>query len=517
MNFLKSFLYVSIAALVALTSSCAQMQTESYDQYETKALEAWIYQHRNDLKDNKQTVGGYYVDVIEVGDGEKPVSDTACWVKFEFTGRSLSGNVALTRNAEVAVMENTFTNYTRYVPFYRFCGTQNTQLLEGTYLAMRNTLKLGEAYYDLYKTERKFPSRDIDLRIGTEVDLYMPSSIVGSGGIEGSGGYEGQYALSSSRPMIVRMKILEIVKNPLELEGTDVDQFCEDNGGLKTYSKETDGKDGNPIPTDPKDKDHPYNVPERWVSASDSVAQLYVNYRYTPDETLDFKKPYISKYGPYAKGVAAINADIAAALKKRFHKDEEYKGIPALGADSVGLEGTAKIWYIGRFADGFIFDTNIDEVKKIIYEEVTSSGEVLSYTPSSGGQIQAFYYTIPHMQFGQWGAFITTSTYGYGASGKTGSSITSGGGSSSSNYLDYINYQNYQNSYYGNSYMGGYYGNYYGGGYGGGYGNGYYDPYYGSNYDNSSTGQQATTTTVNTEIPAYSPLIFQFFIEPEEE
>ena len=37
------------------------------------------------------------------------------------------------------------------------------------------------------------------------------------------------------------------------------------------------------------------------------------------------------------------------------------------------LEGTAKIWYIGRFLDGFIFDTNIDEVKKIIYGEVAQT------------------------------------------------------------------------------------------------------------------------------------------------
>ena len=152
---------------------------------------------------------------------------------------------------------------------------------------------------------------------------------------------------------------------------------------------------------------------------------------------------------------------IAEALKKRFHGEgddyQKYEGVKALEADSVTLDGTAKIWYIGRFLDGFIFDTNIDEVKKIIYGEVAQKGTALDYTPSSGGMIQAFYYTIPNLKFGQWAELITTSTNAYGSSGKSGSSSSSTSGSSgySSSYLDYLNYLNYANSYYGS---GGYYG-----------------------------------------------------------
>ena len=78
------------------------------------------------------------------------------------------------------------------------------------------------------------------------------------------------------------------------------------------------------------------------------------------------------------------------------------------------LEGTAKIWYIGRFLDGFIFDTNIDEVKKIIYGEVKSAGSALSYKPSERKMIEAFYYTIPNLKYGQWAELITTSTNAYG-------------------------------------------------------------------------------------------------------
>ena len=78
-----------------------------------------------------------------------------------------------------------------------------------------------------------------------------------------------------------------------------------------------------------------------------------------------------------------------------------------------------------------------------------------------------------------------------------------------------MNYLNYSQSYYGNNgYYGGYYGDYYGyGGLGGyGYGGGYYGGY-GDYYD---SGETTTTTEVYTDIPPFTPMIFQIYIEPEE-
>jgi len=197
-------------------------------------------------------------------------------------------------------------------------------------------------------------------------------------------------------------------------------------------------------------------------------------------------------------------------LVKRFHSEEAYAGVATLDADSVGLNKTAKIWYIGRFLDGFIFDTNINEVKELIYGSGYTAGEAIEYTPSSGGLISAFYYTVPNLKFGQWATFITTSTNGYGSAGQNGSSTTSSSGGISADYYDYLNYLSYYNSYY-NNYYSGYYGGYYGG-YGGYYG-GYYDDYYSGYYDSAIT--TTTTTTVTTEIPSYCPLIFQIYIEPD--
>ena len=167
----------------------------------------------------------------------------------------------------------------------------------------------------------------------------------------------------------------------------------------------------------------------------------------------------------HSVGMYRSRMQIAEALKKRFHGEgddyEAYKGVADLDADSVGMEGTAKIWYIGRFLDGFIFDTNIDEVKQIIYGEVRKTGSAHSYDVQNPDLITAFYYIVPHLKYGQWATLVTTSTNAYGTTGKSGGSSTSPSSNGyTSSYYDYLNYLNYSQMYYGNN---GYYGGYYGG------------------------------------------------------
>lgn len=503
-----------LAAAAALAAvACAKETTESYQIFEDLALRAWIAQHRPDLLDNYQDYddAGYYLDLHDAGDlSSEPINDTIRWIRFNFSGRDLAGNIILTRNAQEAQLAGTFTKYTHYVPYYRYCGDVNYSLIEGTRLAMREKQVLGDQYFADNKDRLGLDNAEYEMRIGAGATLYMPSRVVGSGGLEGDGGYEGQYSLDAGKPLIVTMEICDTVKNPLQREGSEVDSYCELNGGLLIYSNDEEDADAVALPTSTDDEHHPYVTAQRWVSACDSVAQLYVNYRFDPSETFTYPAPYHVGVEPYADegSVASIDARIAAALQERFHADEPYAGVAALGADSVTLSGTASIWYIGRFLDGFIFDTNIDEVKEIIYGEVASTGSALSYTPEAGGLITAFYYVIPNMQFGQWGALITTSTNAYGSTGQSGSTSTSSGYSSSYyDYLNYLYYYNYYNSYYGgySSYYSSYYNNYY---------NSYYSSYYNNYYDTSTT--TSTTTTTSTEIQPYTPLIFEFYIEPAE-
>ena len=190
--------------------------------------------------------------------------------------------------------------------------------------------------------------------------------------------------------------------------------------------------------------------------------------------------------------------------------------------------------------DGFIIDTNIPEIKEIIYDdEITDTvGTALDFvtsTPESISLVDAWKYAIPQMKLGAWIAILTGSSNAYGATGVAGTITTSSSSSSMlNNYYDYYNYYNYYNSYYCNSYYNNYYNNYYGyggyGGYGGypgyGYGgyydnyyNNYYDSYYYNNYYNNSYnyGDTETTTTITTEVQPYSPMLWQVYIEREDE
>lgn len=500
---------IGVAAVVSvLLLSCADREDESFEGAESRSLHEWIRINRPDLVENYQTDGGYYVDVLSLGDAQgASVADTVCWVWFDFTGRSLAGDVCLTRNELTARQLGTFTRYTHYVPFFKYCGLTSGALLDGVHLALRNELTLGDEYakeHDLPQTVRVYD--------GTQLTIYMPSSVIGVGGVSGSGGYEGQefggtaYTLSDNRPMIVRLKVDGIVKNPIDNESGEVDKFAEENGGVKPFRTKPD-KTTSSLTRGREEP--PFNDGYAWRAVTaedpmvdyDTLPQLYLSHTFAPslraDSLLKYRNTYVSSVAPY-DNMKALDEKINQALIDRF-------GYGTLDGDSVKLTGTAKIWYIGRFLDGFIFDTNIDEVKKLIYDKVDKEGSALAYTPESSKEsyVTAWYYAVSHFRFGQWGAVVGTSSYFYGATGKEGATSTTSTGSTSPSYDDMYNYYNYMNSYYGNYNYLGYYDNYYGGDYSG----------YASTVNTSGT---TTTTTVSTEIQAYTPLLFEIYIEPEE-
>ena len=194
-------------------------------------------------------------------------------------------------------------------------------------------------------------------------------------------------------------------------------------------------------------------------------------------------------------------------LIKRFGK-----GIPRGEqgeSTQVTKNGRAKIWYVARFLDGFVLDTNIAEIRTYLFDEKTPTCEVFSYSPSDDDgkeaenrqAIGAWFYCVPQMHYGAYGQIITTSGYAYGASGISGSTSTETTSSNSSlSYYNAMNYYNYYNSYYN------YYSPYYN----------YYDyNYYNYNYDYSEE-ETETTTTISTEILPYTPLVFTLYVEPYE-
>ncbi|MBQ2415215.1 MAG: hypothetical protein II283_02135, partial [Alistipes sp.] len=180
--------------------SCVKSDDLTFSEVETIALKAWMEKNRPELLDNYQPQGGYYVELLDEGVADSlPLRQSNAWVWYDITCRDLAGNIVLTRNSELARMQSSYTEYTHYAPYFLYCGDENRTMIEGTYMALRNKLKIGDKEYLV--------------RYGTKMRLYLPSSIVG--GIYSDGGYEGQYSLDNNKPVIVDMEVMGHVVNPL--------------------------------------------------------------------------------------------------------------------------------------------------------------------------------------------------------------------------------------------------------------------------------------------------------------
>ena len=515
---------MAAVASTLISVSCVDSTEMGFEEVEKIALQSWMEINRPDLLDNFQPLGEYYVEILDEGAADSlPVRHENAWLWFNVTCRDLAGNVVMTRNSDLARLQNTYTDHTHYTPFFLYCGEDNTSMLEGTYMAIRNKLKIGEQEYSV--------------RYGTKMRLYLPSSIAaGSGGMGGDGGYEGQFRLDANRPTIVDVEVWGHVNNPLAYEDRWVKAFAEANGGLapekkdeaaaakrRTFRRSATRADGDEAEKPVYD--------DKWHLAVDSIAALYINYLYTPEtglnfdcigrDTMMFEGQTEYRYGKVygTKGLAQINKEIDEALLERFGE-----GLDPADADPLDSVSTAKIWYVFRLLDGFVIDTNIPEVKKVIYEDVedddegTAASFVTEKNSTANDYVDAWLYAIPQMKLGAWNVILTASSNAYGAVGRSGTKSTSTSGGY--NYYDYLNYYNYFNSYYGNSYYNNYYNGYYGGygygGYGGYYNNYMYSPYYGS-YNLGTDDETETTTTITSEILPYTPLLWQVFIEEKSD
>lgn len=341
---------------------------------------------------------------------------------------------------------------------------EETALQQGTYTihthynedyifcGKENHSMISGQHFALTNKLEKPDGSTIRLTEGTRVRLYMPSFLAfGSSGYTDDQGYGGQYALSGTKPVIQELEVVEVIKDPVVREEKLVLDYALDKFGMQE---------------------------------KDTTATCFFI------DTIKFNKELELKYGK----------EMSLPLKKDY----------LLTADS-----TAKIWFIGKFLDGFIFDTNIDTTYNRFYNRRALDGyyaesksmSVLSYKPEEdkSSYISAFYKAIPKLRRGQWSRILFTSNYGYGATG-----LSKALQDEQEYYNYYMNYM--YNSYYGSS----------GYGYGNGYGNGYYNSYYNNNYYNYdyynySTSSSEEEAEIVTEIQPYTPLIFEIYIEASEE
>ena len=503
-----------VVAAIA-TTSCIKEENVTNKEREQISLKAWIRLNKPEILNNYQENGGYYVEILE-GDknenipvstdgndyGSEPLMDQdTCWVYTNMTGRDINGAICMTRSGALADMCGTFSYFTHYVPYINYCGSNNMGLLEGTYLAMRHELTLSEEYCDWYYAKyNKEIERSYKIRRGSKIRLYLPSSIAyGESGSSTQGGYEGQYSLDSSRPLVLDIEVLGAIKNPSDKEVSMVKSFV----GYEELWTQAEKHESEKTEEDEDLKLTGLYYNLNFNPATDNVN----NYHYIQPHLSGINNPYEDNKHYKKHSMAEVNRKINEILIERFgdglSKDERNE------SNKVTKNGRANVWYVLRFLDGFVVDTNIAELRSFIFGEKDPICEVFSYSPiddegKDDGErtaIGAWFYCIPQMHYGAYGQIVTTSGYAYGAAGMSGTTTTETTSSNSmADYYNAMNYYNYYNSYYN------YYSPYYN----------YYDYNY-YNYNYGYTDEESTTiTTISTEILPYTPLVFTLYVEPQE-
>ena len=509
-------------------SSCVNEQEYSGDEMEARSLKAWMKKNHPELVGNYQENGGYYVDVLNWGDstaaaedendfgGQAIMDQDTCWVYYNFTGYNLDGSVFSTRNEIIARMQATYSDYTHYVPYGNYTGKEEYYaIVEGSYLASRNKIKLSEEY--VANNSAICQGTELVLRKGSKVRLYMTSTIgYTSTGSSAEGGYEGQYSLDANVPMILDMEVMRVVKNPSDVELDMVEQLIERGNADSERTQWFQIENTEESDSDKEENDSSANPegeikdPETGETTEEKKYHegIYYNNTFNPDMEyahLKYMRPDKAGMGnPYTDSQRYANMEefdkkLWKILNDKF--SDMVRNTSDADAKEVTEDNSAIIWYVGRFLDGFIFDTNIPEVRELAFNEQDATGSSISYSVSSNKDeyINAWALGIPKLRYGRWGAIITTSGYAYGTSGVSGST-SSTSSSSAAAYNSLANLYNYY-SMMGSSYYNPYsYYNYYN--YYGGYTN-YYD-------------YEETTSTIETEIPPYAPLVFYVFIEPTE-
>lgn len=399
---------VLCAVVIGGFASCSEEPTIDTKKFQQNSLDAWMAKYVNcdDTVAWRQS-NGMYVQVLPSSqplDESLAPADTIVWVRINYTGRTLQNNVYLTRSENEARWQGTFTERTYYAPDYLYCGSTNTNMIEGQYYALKNEFMIDGV-----------PTKMVQ---GSKVRLYMTSELAyGSYGTSNNQGYGGQFTLKGNVPTIEDLELVEVVKDPVERENKLVAEYAEQMWGM----------------------------------------------------------------------------NVADTIAEHFYLDKSNLLDVTLG-DTLTVDSTAYLYYKGYYLDGFVFDSNIDSVQLRAFGEITHS-DPLVYKPSEDKEelINAFYRAIPGMRYGEWGRMVFTSLYGYGASGY-----------SAALQEEYDSYNNYMSYLYANLYNST---NQY---------NSYYD-YYATNYMyyNILTSSTLEEGEVVTEIPSYTPLVFEFFIAHE--
>lgn len=202
---------VASLALVALAVGCATPSSEDYSTLENESLKAWMDTNYSGWENDpnwKRTEDGVYIYWMRRNEGTTP-ADTVIkegnWVRVDYTGKRLDGNIFYTRDAEVAKQQGTYSRRTHYVDNFVYLYSENTSLPAGMLQALTN------------------------MKVGDMTRVIIPSAMFrGSTGYEETNvGYNGQWGVEGNKPVIIdSLSIQEVSEDPITLENKQVNEYA---------------------------------------------------------------------------------------------------------------------------------------------------------------------------------------------------------------------------------------------------------------------------------------------------
>lgn len=207
----------AIVAFVAMMVGCATPSTTDFSLLEDKSLKAWMDENYPGWENNRdilKTDDGVYVVWTHRAQLE-PKADTVVkegnWVRIDYTGKTLSGNIFYTRNAAVAKEQGTFSRRTHYVDDFVYLYSENTSLPQGMFQALTN------------------------MKVGDTTRVIIPSGMYrgASGYSETNVGYNGQWGAEGNKPVIIdSLVIVEVSEDPITLENKLVNNYAAERWNL---------------------------------------------------------------------------------------------------------------------------------------------------------------------------------------------------------------------------------------------------------------------------------------------
>lgn len=213
---IKRWMFVA-AAFVALATSCATPSSIEYSTLEDESLRAWMDKNHPGWETNpdvKRTDDGVYIIWQKRSTLPAP-ADTIVkegnWVRIDYTGKTLDGNIFYTRDAGVAKIQGTFSRRAHYVDDFVYLYSENGALPSGTFQALTN------------------------MKVGDMTQVIMPSGMYrGSAGYSSTNvGYNGQWGAPGDKPVVIdSLTIVEVSEDPITLENKQVNKFAAERWNL---------------------------------------------------------------------------------------------------------------------------------------------------------------------------------------------------------------------------------------------------------------------------------------------